>query len=80
MIIKQRGRERFGDAVVLELVDLESDQAGAADIKVKINKEGLALPLLLVNEEVRISGEFDARQLMDIIEVEKELKWETNSM
>jgi hypothetical protein len=43
-----------------------------------VEKENLVLPLLLADDEVRIAGEFDARQLMDAIEVEMELKWNVN--
>ena len=75
--ITKRLKSRFGDTVTLELVDLATDKT-AAGMKERIAKEGLSLPLLLVNNEVRISGEFDARQLIDAIEVEKELKWKPN--
>ena len=78
-IIKQRVKDRFGETAELELVDLAKDRA-AAGLNDRVQKEGLSLPLLLVNAEVRISGEFDARQLMDAIEVEKELKWKSNMM
>jgi disulfide oxidoreductase YuzD len=75
--MQRRVKDRFGETAVLEIVDLSKDKA-AAGMNDRIKKEGLSLPLLLVDDEVRISGEFDARQLMDAIEVEKELKWKTN--
>jgi disulfide oxidoreductase YuzD len=77
-VLTRRVKDRFGETAVLEIVDLSKDKAAAAGMSDRIKKEGLSLPLLLVDDEVRISGEFDARQLMDAIEVEKELKWKTN--
>jgi len=39
-----------------------------------IKKRNLLLPLLIINGDLRISGPFDMRQLMDIIEVETEIE------
>lgn len=39
----------------------------------KIAKENLPMPLLLVDGEVRIAGEFEIRQLIDAIEAVKEM-------
>ncbi|MBA7696303.1 hypothetical protein ES703_104948 [subsurface metagenome] len=38
-----------------------------------IKNKGLLLPLLLLNGKLRISGQFDIRQLLDTIEVEIEI-------
>jgi disulfide oxidoreductase YuzD len=76
--VKQRIKDRFGDIAKLEILDLSSDDKRVPELKERIRKNNLSLPGLLVNNEVRISGEFDARQLMDAIEVEREIKWKTH--
>ena len=77
--IKRQLAARFGDTVRLELLDMTSGDRRTGPIRERIKKDDLVLPLLLVNGEVRITGEFDARQLMDAIEVETELKWNVNT-
>ena len=77
-VMNQRVNERFGTSVKLTVVDLSLKNSVSLRFNQYVQKKNLSLPLLLVNEEVRISGEFDARQLMDAIEVEKELKWKPN--
>lgn len=72
-IVKTRARERFGDLIKLELVDLAGEDEHLAVMKKKINEDNLGLPLLLIDNEVRIVGEFDVRQLMDAVEVVKEI-------
>lgn len=72
-MIKQRTRERFGNSAGLEMLDLSSADKRVPELVDRIRRYNLSLPLLLVNNEVRISGEFDARQLMDAIEVEQEI-------
>jgi len=79
-VMKQRVKERFAGGVQLKLVDLSGGDAANAKFNNKMQQENLALPLLLVDDEVRISGEFDARQLLDAIEVERELKWKKSMM
>jgi len=76
-IVKQRIKDRFGDIAKLEIMDLSSHDKRVPKLLERITKNNLSLPVLLVNNEVRISGEFDARQLMDAIEVEREIKWKT---
>jgi hypothetical protein len=78
--VKRQIRERFGGIANLELIDLSvvSDKRVSL-LQRRITKEKLPLPLLLVDGEVRIAGEFDARQLMDAVEVQKELRWKTNT-
>jgi thioredoxin 1 len=68
-------RERFGDDVSIELIDLTDGDSGdrAKEWTEKIEKRNLSLPLLLVDGQVRISGQFDIRQLTGVIEIEKEL-------
>jgi len=72
-IIKQRVKDRFGEWARLEVLDLSSDDKRVPDLVARIKRENLSLPLFLLHNEVRISGEFDARQLMDAIEAEQEI-------
>jgi hypothetical protein len=72
-VIRQRVNGRFGNSVMLEILDLSTGDKRVPELEERIRRNNLSLPLLLVNNEVRISGEFDARQLMDAIEVEKEI-------
>jgi hypothetical protein len=71
--VKQRIKERFGKTVTLELLDLSSAGKRSTDWQKRMEKEKLNLPLLLVNNVIRIPGEFDVRQMMDAIEVEREI-------
>ena len=64
---------RFGNTVEIELLDLFSGDRRAPSLRERISEGNFNLPLLLVNDEVRIAGEFDARQLIDTIEVEVEI-------
>jgi hypothetical protein len=80
LAVTQRIQERFGDTVSLKFVNLSTPDPQSAGLEHRINLEDLSVPLLIIDNEVRISGEFDARQLMDAIEAEKELKWTKTSM
>lgn len=71
--VKESLTARFGDGVTLQLVDLAAPSQQAMILRQRVHREGLELPLLLLNEQLRISGEFDARQLMDMVETEGEL-------
>lgn len=69
-------RERFGERVSLTFVDL-ADDAGPGlpqDVLGRIRSGGLALPLLLINGEPRITGYFDMRMATDVIEAELEMQ------
>jgi len=71
--VRQRIKERFGEAVTLEVVDLSIVSKRSDTLQKRLANENLYLPVLLVNDEMRIPGEFDVRQLMDAIEVEQEI-------
>ena len=71
--VKERIKERFGASAVLETVDITVNTDRAVVLKRRFAQDTLASPSLLVNNGLRISGEFDARQLMDAIEVELEI-------
>lgn len=72
-LAKQRIKDRFGDRVWLEYIDLFkplSDRALELSQKIK----DLPLPLLVINGVPRISGQFDIRLLLDAIDAEIETK------
>lgn len=74
-LAEQRIKDRFGGTVRLEYLDRSrpSDSDHASELISGIGDEGLSFPLLLVNGEARISGQFDIRRLLDVIEAETEL-------
>ncbi len=76
-LARQRIKERFSDQVRLQYTDLSKPTAnhGAlAEWSQTIRNKSLSSPLLLINGEPRISGEFDIRQLLDAIEAELEIE------
>jgi disulfide oxidoreductase YuzD len=77
-LAEQRIKDRFGGTVRLEYLDLSkpSDSGRASELMSGIRDEGLSFPLLLVNGETRISGRFDIRQLLDVVEAEMELSYD----
>jgi len=74
-LASQRIRERFGEEMQPVYIDLSEDTSSRDALKwgKEISDKDLSLPLLLINGQVRISGQFDIRQLLDTVEVEKEL-------
>lgn len=69
-------KERFGSEVEVEYVEL-SDLEGARnhpEILERIKREELTMPLLVINGDIRISGYFDIRMLMDMVEAGMELE------
>ena len=70
----QRIRDKFGDRVRLEYFNLSetTNYRHALELNQRIND--LSLPLLLINGEPRISGQFDIRLLLDAIDAEMEMK------
>ena len=71
----QRIKDRFSDKIQLEYVDLSKGTANhhVSEWSQVIRDRNLSVPLLLVNGELRISGQFDIRQLLDAIETEIEI-------
>lgn len=70
-----RIQERFGDRIKLVYIDI-SKNAVSRDLQEwseKIKSNNLSLPLLLLNNQLRIAGTFDIHQLLDTIEVEIEI-------
>jgi disulfide oxidoreductase YuzD len=74
-LAERRIKDRFGDRIRLEYLDISDPPAGcrASELVPEIKSKDLPLPMLLVNGETRIPGQFDIRQLLDVIEVETEL-------
>jgi len=71
-------QSRFGDRVGLAFVDLARD-AGAGiprDVLRRISSGDIALPVLLIDGELRITGYFDMRMAADVIEAELEMQRE----
>ena len=75
-LANQRIRDRFGDKIQLEYLDLSKPVANhrALELSQEVRNKNLSLPLLLINGKPRISGQFDIRLLLDAIEAETEIK------
>ena len=74
-LANRRIKDRFGGKVRLVYLNL-SEAVANHDIlqwNEVIKNKNLSLPLLLLNGQLRISGQFDIRQLLDTIEVELEI-------
>ena len=77
-LASQRIKGRFGDKIQLEYLDLSKaiDNRRTLEFIQGIKNKDLSLPLLLINGEPRISGQFDIRLLLDAINAELELNYE----
>lgn len=66
----------YGETVQLEYIDLAENSASLSypEIVERIRAENLALPLLLINDKLRISGYFDIYLLQSAIQVELEME------
>ena len=75
-LASQRIKDRFGDEIQLEYLDLSEPVANrrALGLSQMVTGKDLSLPILLINGVIRISGQFDIRQLMDAIDAEMEVK------
>ncbi|MFC1979372.1 hypothetical protein ACFLVS_00620 [Chloroflexota bacterium] len=71
-----RVKDRFGSKIKLDYLDLAKPATNryALELSRRARKEALPLPLLVVNGQPRISGEFDIRLLLDAVETELEIK------
>lgn len=63
----------FGEGVELGFINLAEAPQGYPQLRERLKAEELLLPLLLINDEVKISGYFDLRMLRDMIEVAREV-------
>jgi disulfide oxidoreductase YuzD len=75
-LASQRIKDRFGDEIQLAYIDLSKAVANhdALEWNEVIKNKNLSVPLLLLNGQLRISGRFDIRQLLDTVEVEIEIR------
>ena len=73
-LANQRIKDRFGDSVQLEYINLSKPMNSRRDFGLNQRIKDLPLPLLVINGEPRISGQFDIRLLLDAIEAEMEMK------
>ncbi len=71
----ERIKERFGEDIPIEYIDLsgDTDDKRVQEWNNIVKDRNLSLPLLLMNGEIRISGQFDFRQLLDVIEIQMEV-------
>ena len=74
-LASQRIKDRFGDKIQLEYLDLSKPIINhrALELSQQVKDKNLSLPLLVLNGQSRISGQFNIRQLVDAIEVEVEI-------
>jgi len=75
-LASQRIRDRFGDKIELDYLDLSKPITNhhTPELNQIARRENLPLPLLVINGQSRISGQFDIRLLLDAIDAELEIK------
>ncbi len=68
-------QERFGSQAELNCLDLSNLLTGdTAGWKEQVSRENLSLPLLVIDGQPRISGQFDIRLLLEAIDAEMEVE------
>ena len=72
----ERIKDRFGNKIQLEYLDLSKfiTNHHTLELSQQVKDKNLPLPLLVIDSQPRISGQFDIHQLMDAIEVEVEIR------
>ncbi len=75
-LANERIKDRFGDGIKLEYLDLSAPLTAhhALELNRQIRNRNLSLPLLVIDGQPRISGQFDIRLLLDAIDAEMEIK------
>ena len=75
-LASQRIRDRFGTRIQLDYVDLAKPVTNHNTLKLKqqLENKNLPLPLLVINGQPKICGEFDIHLLLDAIDAEMEIK------
>ena len=70
-------KNRFGEKVAVSFYNLTeaATQQRFANIIHMAQEQSLYFPLLVVNGKVRISGFFDQRMLLDILDAEEDLQF-----
>ena len=73
--ITEQLEKRFSDSIRLEYIDLSRHTTGhASEIARIVSDEDIPLPLLLIDGRPAVSGQFDARLLLDAIDAEIEMR------
>jgi len=74
-LAEEQVRNRFGNGVRLAYLDLAGEEKAdsLSEWGEKIATEKLSMPLLVLNGRLRITGNFDIRQMLDVIEAELEI-------
>ena len=74
----KRIKDQFGDRIQIEYLDLSKPITNhhALELSQQVKNKNLSLPLLVINGQPRISGQFDLHQLLDAIEAEVEINHE----
>ena len=75
-LASQRIKDRFSGKIKLQYLDLSKPVTKhyALELRQQVRNKKLPLPLLVINGEPRISGQFDIRLLLDAIDAEIEIK------
>ncbi len=75
-LANQRIKDKFSNKIKLEYLDLANPMTNpqSSELRQRIDKDNLTLPILVVNGQLRISGQFDIRLLLDAIDAEVEIK------
>jgi hypothetical protein len=71
---RQEIYRRFGPRAELEYIDLPKVEGLSGVHRIKTLVQGMPMPVLLANGRPRIAGEFDMRQLLDVIETDLEVE------
>ena len=75
VLANKRIEDRFGDGIQLKYIDLSRPMTNhSLEWSQSIKYKSLLLPLLVINGQLRISGQFDISQLLDAIDAEMEIK------
>ncbi len=72
-LARQRIKERFGDEIRLEYLHLPGATTDQQTPQWHQRIKNLSAPVLVMNGEPRIAGQFSIRQLLDAIEAEIEI-------
>jgi len=72
----KRVSEKFGGGVDVSFFDLAVSGVAPEMLKWsdEVNRKELPYPLLVLNDRLRIAGNFDVRRMLDVIEVETEME------
>jgi len=74
-LAKQRIKDRFSAKIQIKYIDLLriTNNHDTLEWNEATKNQNLSLPLLLINGQPRISGQFDIHQLLNVIDTEIEI-------